>query len=111
MASSAIVAKTSNRGSKPGERRGGRQKGTVNKSTGTLKEIAREYTRQALDALVSVLAGGKGIPAAAQVAAAKEILDRGYGKASTVLTGDEDGGPVAIIGKIELVGVRPNANS
>lgn len=32
------VAKTSNRGSKPGERRGGRQKGTPNKTTAAVKE-------------------------------------------------------------------------
>lgn len=34
----AKVARTSNRGSKPGERRGGRQKGTPNKTTGALKD-------------------------------------------------------------------------
>ena len=55
---------------------------------------------------MSVLAGGEGIPAAAQVAAAKEILDRGYGKASTVLTGDEDGGPMKLVTEVRLVGVR-----
>jgi hypothetical protein len=34
----ATVAKSSNRGSKPGERRGGRVKGTPNKTTATVKE-------------------------------------------------------------------------
>lgn len=104
----AKVAKTSNRGSKPGERRGGRTKGTPNKATVPLKEAARQYTEAALQTLVSVCAGGEGIPAAAQVNAAKEILDRGYGKASTVLTGDEDGGPVQLVTEIRLVG--PNAS-
>lgn len=33
-----MVAKTSNRGSKPGERRGGRKKGTPNKKTCEFKE-------------------------------------------------------------------------
>lgn len=32
-------AKSSNRGSKPGERRGGRQRGTPNKVTGALKDM------------------------------------------------------------------------
>lgn len=90
-----------------GTKTGGRVKGTPNKSTASLKDMARVHTEAALNTLVSVLAGGEGIPAAAQVAAAKEILDRGYGKASTVLSGDEDGGPVALVSRIELVGVRP----
>lgn len=35
----AKVARASNRGSKPGERRGGRQKGTPNKVTAALKDM------------------------------------------------------------------------
>jgi hypothetical protein len=88
----------------------GRPKGSPNKATRPLKEVAREHTEAALNTLVSILAGGEGVPAAAQVAAAKEILDRGYGKASTVLSGDEDGGPLQTVTRIELVGVRPDGN-
>lgn len=36
---STTVAKVSNRGSKPGERRGGRQRGTPNRVTGALKDM------------------------------------------------------------------------
>ncbi len=108
MSATAKVAKASNRGSKPGEHRGGRVKGTPNKTTASIRDIAREYTGQAIKALADVLKGGEGIPAAAQVAAAKEILDRGYGKASTVLTGSEDGGPMQVVHEIRLIGVRPN---
>jgi hypothetical protein len=39
MATTAKVAKNSNRGSKPGERRGGRKKGTPNKLTTALKDM------------------------------------------------------------------------
>lgn len=39
MTGTAKVAKSSNRGSKPGERRGGRQAGTPNKVTAQLKDI------------------------------------------------------------------------
>jgi hypothetical protein len=35
----AKVVRSSNRGSKPGERRGGRQKGVPNKVTGALKDM------------------------------------------------------------------------
>ena len=38
----ARVAKSSNRGSKPGERRGGRQRGTPNKISGTVREMVLE---------------------------------------------------------------------
>lgn len=43
----AKVAKASNRGSKPGERRGGRQKGTPNKVTGALKDMILEALNEA----------------------------------------------------------------
>src|SRR3546814_19329718 len=91
------TVKTSRRGSKPGERRGGRQKGTPNKATASIRAIAREYTTEAIETLVSVMAGRADIPAAAPVSAAKGILDRAHGKARPVLNGDEDGGPVALL--------------
>lgn len=96
MAASAKTAKSSNRGSKPGERRGGRAVGTPNKATASIRDIARQYTDEAVLALVGVLRGGDNIPHAAQVSAAKEILDRGYGKATTVLAGDDNGGAVLV---------------
>jgi hypothetical protein len=102
MAATAKVAKTSNRGSKPGERRGGRTKGTPNKATASIRDIAREYTSEAVGALVEVLRTESG---AAKVAAAREILDRGYGKATTVLAGDEDGGAIKHVAEIRLVGM------
>jgi len=97
----ATVASNSNRGSKPGERRGGRQKGTPNKATASLKEMARQYTAEALEALVGVLRDSE--TDAAKVSAAKEILDRGYGKATTVIAGDDEGGPIKAITEIRLV--------
>jgi hypothetical protein len=86
----AKVAKSSGRGSKPGEHRGGRKAGTPNKATAVVRDIAGQYTEQAVTTLVGILAGGEGIPAAAQVAAAKELLDRAHGKPgqSVDITGD-----------------------
>src|SRR3546814_6895793 len=77
------VAKTSNRGSKPGERRGGRTKGVPNKATASIRDIARQYTEEAVNGLVAVLRD-LNEPAAARVSAAHSILDRGYGKHSPV---------------------------
>lgn len=93
-----IVVKSSNRGSKPGERRGGRVKGTPNKATASIRDIARQYTDEAVKALVGVLSDES---AAARVAAAKEILDRGYGKATTVIGGDTEN-PIRIM-RVELI--------
>lgn len=73
-----------------GIKTGGRKAGTPNKATAAIKDIAGQYTEQAVTTLVSILAGGEGIPAAAQVAAAKELLDRAHGKPgqSVDITGD-----------------------
>jgi hypothetical protein len=54
---------------------------------------------EALEALVSVVRGQDG---AAKVAAAREILDRGYGKASQIIAGDEEN-PIEVVTRIELV--------
>lgn len=83
-------------GSKPGERRGGRQKGTPNKITRDVKAAAQAYTQDALDALVHIMKAGES--EAARVAAANSILDRGYGKPKqeTTLTGPNDG-PIMLV--------------
>lgn len=93
-----------------GKREGaGRPKGAVNETTRTLREKAREHADDMLAALVDIAKSAESD--AARVSAIKEILDRGYGKASTVLTGDEDGGPITVATRIELVGVRPSDDS
>lgn len=101
-----LVKRASNpgRGSKPGEHRGGRVKGTPNKASQTLKELARQYTAEALEALVDVMRSETGT---ARVTAANAILDRGYGKPSTVLAGDVDGGAIRTVNEIILRGVEP----
>lgn len=92
-----MTPKGSRRGSKPGERRGGRQPGTPNKVTATLKEYAAPYTTEAIDGLVT-LARSENTPAAARVAAWREVLDRGVGKPHQALTidGEVPKAPVAV---------------
>lgn len=101
----AKVAKNSNRGSKPGERRGGRRKGVPNKSTSSLKDLARQYTDDALLTLADIMAD-EGEPAAARVSAANAILDRGYGKPSQTIAGDQDN-PLKTITEIRRTFVDP----
>jgi len=74
----AKVAKSSNRGSKPGEHRGGRQKNTPNKSTKDVKALASQYGPDAIAELGRLATQAES--EAAKVAAIKEILDRAYGR-------------------------------
>jgi hypothetical protein len=88
------------RGSAPGERRGGRQRGTPNKATADIKALARDYGPAAIAELarMSGIAGEPGAQTeAARVACLKELLDRGYGRATQPLAGDGDASPVAVV--------------
>lgn len=89
-------------GARPGA---GRPKGSPNKATACLRDVARQYTEQALETLVQIALGGES--EAARVSAANAILDRGYGKPSQVIAGDEDGGPAKLVHEIILRGVAP----
>lgn len=44
-------------GSKPGERRGGRQKGTPNKATAEVRSLARQFGPEAVEKLVKLMRG------------------------------------------------------
>lgn len=68
-----------------GKREGaGRPKGSRNKVTADIKEIAQSFGQEAITHLVEIARDGDS-PPAARVAAVKEILDRGYGKAKQQL--------------------------
>jgi len=88
------------RGSKPGERRGGRQAGTPNKATAEIKEAAREFGPAAIARLAELSGLMPGTPGAeseqTQLGAMRELLDRGYGKAAQAITG-ADGNDLAIM--------------
>ncbi len=84
-----------------GKREGaGRPKGAVNVRTATLRELARAHTDEAIGALVTVLRQSESD--AAIVSAANALLDRGYGKPSQVVSGDEEGGPIRTEGTATL---------
>ena len=56
----------------------GRPKGALNRSTLEVREAARAYTAEAIETLASIMRHGT--TEAAQIMAAKELLDRGYGR-------------------------------
>lgn len=58
----------------------------------TLREMAREHTEEALEALLKVVREGE--TDASIVAAANSILDRGWGKATQPIAGDDEAPPV-----------------
>lgn len=71
---------------------GGRKAGVPNKATRELREIAAEFSPEAIETAVKLMRNGK-VAAAARLQAVNIILDRAHGKPpqATVLTGPNDG--------------------
>jgi len=74
------------RGSKPGERRGGRQAGTPNKATADIKALAAKHAPEAMIELARLATQAESEQA--RVAAIKELFDRGFGKARQSIDAD-----------------------
>lgn len=88
----------------------GRPKGSVSEETkrlkaaeATLKELATQHVPEAV-AILAQMFKDEATPAAARVAAIKEIMDRAYGKApqAVELSGNPDN-PLSVVSRIELV--------
>lgn len=73
---------------------GGRQRGSLNKATASVREIARVYAPAVIERLGWLASNAES--EAAQIAASKEILDRAYGKSPQPLDGDGDGGDIKL---------------
>lgn len=76
------------RGSGPGERRGGRKKGTPNRISTEIREAARKYGREAQQLHVKLMRVSKNEDVRQR--SANVILDRAYGRPSQVSSGEED---------------------
>lgn len=76
------------RGAKPGQRLGGRVKGTPNKATADVRALAQQYTAQVIEELARILIEGESEQA--RIAAGKELLDRGHGKPTQPVAGEID---------------------
>lgn len=83
-----------------GVKTGGRVAGTPNKITAEIKALAREYAPEAIAKLVKIIRTSESDQAS--VAAVRELLDRGYGKPTQFIGGDEDN-PIRTIQEIALV--------
>ena len=60
-----------------------------------IKSLARKHTESALKVRAGIMNEPEA-PAAARVAAANSLLDRGWGKATQPIAGDEESGPIVI---------------
>jgi membrane-bound ClpP family serine protease len=67
-------------GTVQGNRGKGRKKGVPNKATADIKALAQQHGPNAIKTLADIMVDNNQ-PPAARVAAAKELIDRGYGKA------------------------------
>ncbi len=57
----------------------------------TLKQVCRDHSESAVAALVEILADGS---ETARLTAAKELLDRGWGRATQPVSGDDEEPPI-----------------
>lgn len=72
------------------------------KESNKVKELARVHTERAIEVLAESLADPK-----LKVSAAQALLDRGWGKAAQIISGDDDA-PVRVIATIERIIVSPS---
>jgi hypothetical protein len=70
------------------------------KTIGLVQDLARKYTKDAIEALKEALEDPR-----ARVSAAAVLLDRGWGRAAQPVTG-ADGGPITVSVHIDLSGGR-----
>ena len=69
------------------------------KENAEIKALAREHGPQAITKLAELMGGSD---PRVSVAAAQALLDRGYGKPTQTIAGDEDA-PLSFRGMVELV--------
>ncbi len=81
-------------GSKPGERRGGRRKGTPNKATAGIKAAFQKHGDELVDALLTLT---KEKDPRVRLGAVQAALDRGWGRPAQAVTGEGGDGPVQIV--------------
>lgn len=91
-----------------GHRQGaGRKAGVPNKVTAAIRAIARKEGPKIIAELARLATKGKN--EMARIAAAKELLDRGYGKSTQPISGDPES-PSVFPDKVEITVVSPTVD-
>jgi hypothetical protein len=73
----------------------GRPPGVPNKATAAVREIAQQFTLEAVEALAAVMRDASA-PHAARVSAATALLDRGHGRPTQPVAGDNEMAPITL---------------
>ena len=71
-----------------------------------IKSLARNHTERAISVLAGIM-DQTDCPPASRVAAAQVLLDRGWGKPTQPIAGDEDAPPVRTVTRIERLVIDP----
>lgn len=66
----------------------------MTKSLTEIRSLARSYTEMAIQSLAGIAQNGES--ESARVAAAQALLDRGWGKPTQPISGDDESGPLVI---------------
>jgi hypothetical protein len=82
----------------------GRKKGVPNKVTAEIRAIARKHGPKAVSELAKLMTKGKS--EMARIAAARELLDRGFGKSTQPISGDPEN-PSVFPDKVTITVVEP----
>jgi hypothetical protein len=92
----------------PAKNKGGRPKGRLNKATAEVKKLAQKHGKEAVKTLVKLMQTGE--TQTIKLAAAKELIDRAYGKASQAVehTGPQ-GDPIQVF--IHQLPPRPDPST
>jgi hypothetical protein len=77
-----VVANSGGKFSEGHPRIGGRSKGTPNKLARPIKELAASYGPEAVETLIQIMRASEN--EGTKLAACRELLDRGYGKARQI---------------------------
>jgi hypothetical protein len=66
-----------------GTKTGGRKAGTPNKTTSAVRALAQDYGHEAIELLATIMRSSQN--EAVKISSARELLDRGYGKAQPAI--------------------------
>lgn len=75
------------------------------KASADIRSLARSHTEAAVRTLAGIMRQPKA-PAAARVAAAQALLDRGWGKPAQSLAGADGEGPVELVARVIFKGLN-----
>lgn len=85
---------------KGGEKFGGKVLGSANKTLNAVKSLAQSYGVDAIDTLADLMLSEEQ-PGPVRVASARELLDRGFGRPTQFIAGDDDAPPIRFGTKVD----------